>query len=222
MEEFRRISKEKAKNIALRCKSVCMHLYATNVVPFFQKAVNNKRKIGVAVVAILIVSAVGASALYALNWWKYKDESPTFTSIRKSELAGTSEVGSKFVMEDLEITLQSVSEGTYRPLELDDQGNRVTRSYLAAKIMIFNTGYTEKDFLAFGLEDGKGGQSERDKDVEFYVNELKDFGPAREIYPRTIREGYLNFEAPDADAKSLTLTVLNETTNKKVVFNINR
>lgn len=221
MEEFRKISKEKVRELALRCKDICIHLY-TRLIPSFQKAVDNKKRIGMVAVAVCIVGVIGASTLYALNWWKYKDESPTFASIRNSELVGTSEVGSKFIMGNLEITLQSVVEGSYRPLELDEQGVRVTKNYLSAKIMIFNTGYTDKDFLAFGLEDGKGGQYERDEDVEFYVKELKDFGPAREIYPRTIREGYLNFEAPDADAKNLTLTILDETTNKKVIFNIER
>lgn len=216
MEEFKESPStgERARNLMARCKD----FFAL----FFRKVADNKRKIGVLLIAVLVVGAIGASSMYAFNWWKFRNESSTFSSIRKGELAGTSAVGSKFIMGDLEITVQDVAEGSYRPLELDAQGKRITRNYLSAKIMIFNTGYKNKDFLLFGLEDGKGGQYERDTEVEFYMKELKDFGPAREIYPRTIREGHLNFQAPDADIQNLQLIILDETTNKKVIFDIER
>lgn len=223
MEEFKDspITEEKTRNFAVRYKDFLTSSYSV-LIPFFQKVMDNKKRIGVLLIAVLIVGAIGASSLYAFNWWRFRNESPTFSSIRKSELTGTGQVGSKFIMGDLEITVQNIIEGSYRPLELDAQGNRITRNHLSAKVMIFNTGYTDKHFLLFGLEDGKGGQYERDKDVEFYVKELKDFGPAKEIYPRTIREGHLNFQAPDADIKNLQLILLDETTNKKVIFDIER
>ena len=217
--------KEKAKKLVLRCKGMCVDAYATSTLfsrNILQKTTDNKRRVLMVLTAVLVVVGIGAASIYLLNWWKYKDESPTFSSIRKSELLATGEVGSKVIMGDLEITLQKVVEGSYRPLELDAQGNRITRNYLSAQIMMFNTGYKDKYFLLVGLEDGKGGQYERDTDVEFYMNELKDFGPAKEIYPRTIREGHLNFQAPDADATNLKLTIVNETTNQKVTFDITR
>lgn len=218
MEESRNTMKEKIGNFVSSCKNVCV----SSCGALLQKGTDNKSGIFKTLIAILVLGAVGTGSFYLVDWFKFKDESPTFSTIRKSELAGTSEVGSKFVMGDLEITVHEVTEGSYRPLELDAQGNRITRNYLSANVTVFNTGYADKSFLLFGLEDGKGGQYERDVDVEFYMKELKDFGPAKEIYSRTIREGHLNFLAPDAEAKDLQLIILNETANKKVIYNIKR
>jgi len=172
------------------------------------------------IVGVILVAIIAALVYFFVS--PKETESPTFSAIRKGELVGTGVVGSKVMVGSLEVTLQEVIEGSYRPLELDAQGNRVTKNYFAAKIMIFNTDPSGKEFLLFGLTDELGGQYERDTDVEFYVDTIKDFGPAKEIYSRTIREGYLVFEDPGVDAKNLQLTILSETTNKKVVFDIAR
>ena len=173
MEVYKNSFKEKIKNVVSRCRNTCEALYLKSK-PLLQKVMDNKRKVVMTITAAVIIIGIGTASLYLLNLWKYRNESPTFSSIRKSDLAGTSEVGSKFIMGDLEITLQNVVEGSYRPLELDQNGVRITKNYLSAQIMIFNIGYTEKDFLVFGLEDENGGQYERDTEVEFYVKELKD------------------------------------------------
>lgn len=221
MEEQKNNIREKIKNVAERFKGASMRM-SSGFPSLIQRVSDNKKKIVITLVAIVVLIGLGVASFYLIQWWRFKDESPTFSAIRKGELAGTGQIGSKIIMGNLEVTLRNVVESSYRPLELNAQGARITKKYLAAEIMIFNTGYSEKEFLLIGLTDEKGGQYERDKDVEFYVEGIKDFGPAREIYPRTIREGHLVFQAPDEGAKKLQLTIVSETTNKKVVFNIAR
>ena len=183
--------------------------------------------------AAVVLVATAAFGFYffkdtLISW--IKKESPTFSAIRKAELVATGKVGSKVLMGDLEISLLDVVEGSYHPLEVDEEFKRVPpRGYFGARITIFNTGYNEKEFLLIVLTDDLGNQYERDKDIDFYVDGIKDFGPAREIYPRTIRGGdignekyYLLFSEIHSDAKKLQLVVMSETQNKKAVFDIER
>lgn len=211
---------DRVRNICVRC------------VPFFKNITIYKKQILI-VAGVVVLVVVGAFVLYlsqdaVISW--YKKESPAFSTMRKAELAATGQVGSKVTMGDLEITLSDIIEGTYHPLEVDENFKRISpRGYFGAQVMIFNTGYNQKEFLLFGLADDLGNQYERDKEIDFYVGGVRDFGPAREIYPRTIRGGdignekaYLLFPAQDPNAKKLQLTVMSETTNKKVVFEIEK
>lgn len=217
--------KEKIRKLVYTCKSVCVN-FCAKCVPFFKNLTVYKNQIIVVVIAVIIVAG-GVFAFYLakdtiVSW--FKEESPAFAAIRKAELVATGKVGSKVMMGDLEITLSDVVEGSYHPLEVDEEFKRVPpRGYFGARVMIFNTGYNEKEFLIFGLTDDLGNQYERDKDIDFYVDE-QDFGPAREIYPRTIRgDGrYLLFPELNPDAKKLQLTVMSETQNKKTVFEIEK
>lgn len=188
----------------------------------FEKANLSKQWIAISLVVFVLLVAGAWLYFSGRERTQETEKNPVFSAIEQGELVGTGEVGSKIMMGDLEITLHDVIEDSYRPLELDEQGNRITKQFLAAQVTIFHTGYGEKEFLIFGLADERGGQYLRDRDVEFYVDDMKDFGPAREIYPRTIREGYLFFEAPEPTAQELQLMVLSETTNKKVIFSIQR
>ena len=229
--------KEKTQKIATDCKWVCISFYARSV-PFFKNlgtyVLTYKKQIFIATgVVILVVS--GALAFYFsrnvfISW--FKEESPTFASMRKGELMGAGRVGSKIVMGDLEVSLLDVIDGTYSPLEVDKEFKRIPpRGYFGAQVMIFNTSYNQKEFLLFGLTDDLGNQYERDVEIEFYLDGVRDFGPAREIYPRTIRgeafgngndKAYLLFPAIVPEAKKLELTIFSETTNKKVVFDIEK
>lgn len=221
MDEFKNSIKEKIKNLIPILKDIGLRVYAQGV-SLAQKLLVHKKQILIGVLLIVVLVGIGFAANYALEWWKFRNESPTFAAIRKAELAGTGTVGSKIRMGDLEITLQDVAEGTYRPLELDADGKRVVKQYLGTQMMIFNTGQNQKEFLVFGLIDERGGQYERDQEADFYLDDIRDFGPAREIYPRTIREGHLIFSAPPAEVKNLKLIIFSETTNKKAVFDIAR
>lgn len=221
--------KEKTANLTFRVRGIYASLGGKSA-PLYQKALANKKKILIGFIAAMVLAGIGASSFYLLKWWKYRNESPTFSAIRKGELAATGAVGSKVIMGDLEITLLDTMEGTYHPLEVDENFKRVPpRGYFGAQVMIFNTAYNEKEFLLFGLTDDLGNQYERDKEIDFYVDGARDFGPAREIYPRTIRGGdigsekvYLLFPAIDPGAKKLQLIVMSETQNKKAVFDIER
>lgn len=223
--------KEKIKKNTVICKGVCISFYA-KCVSFFKNLTTYKKQILVFAGAAVLVAAAAFTFYLSrdaiISW--FKEESPAFATIRKAELAATGKVGSKVVMGDLEITFLETIEGTFSPLEVDKEFKRVPpRGYFGARVMIFNTGYNQKEFLLFGLTDDSGNQYERDREIDFYVDGARDFGPAREIYPRTIRGGdignekiYLLFPAPDSNAKKLQLTVMSETTNKKVVFDIER
>ena len=223
--------KEKIKHAAYVCKGVCVN-FCAKCVPFLKNLGAHKTQIIVAA-AVVVLAVGGAFAFYlskgALISW-FKEESPTFSAIRKAELVATGKVGSKVLMGDLEINLLDVVEGSYHPLEVDEEFKRVPpRGYFGTRVTIFNTGYNEKEFLLIALTDDLGNQYERDKDVDFYVDGIKDFGPAREIYPRTIRGGdignekyYLLFSEIHSDAKKLQLVVMSETQNKKAVFDIDR
>lgn len=232
MKESENNIKERVKILVLRLKDAGVTLYANSrskSALLYGKAIANKRKILISLLAVLVLAGIGVSSFYILRWWKYRNESPTFTSLRKAELTATGKVGSKVVMGDLEVTLNDVIEGTYHPLEVDENFRRIpAKGYFGAQVLIFNTGYNDKEFLLFGLTDDLGNQYERDKEIDFYLDGTRDFGPAREIYPRTIRGGeigsekvYLLFPALDPNAKKLQLIVMSETTNKKAVFEIN-
>lgn len=221
MDQFGKNVKEKAQDFALRCKGIYADLRARQT-PLLQKIIDNKKRILTIIVAAAVLAGLGTSSWYLLQWWKFRNDSPAFAAIRKGELAGAGKIGSKVSMAgDLEITLQSVAQGSYRPLELDEQGGRITKNYFGAQIMIYNKGQN-KELLVFGLTDDEGGQYDRDKEAEFYVDGMKDFGPAKEIYPKTIREGYLVFSVPKKEGQKMQLVILSETTNKKVVFDIER
>ena len=225
------VLKEKTKQVATICGRFCVDAY-DKCVPFFKNLFSYKKQLIMAGAAVVLV-ATAAFGFYffkdtLISW--IKKESPTFSAIRKAELVATGKVGSKVLMGDLEISLLDVVEGSYHPLEVDEEFKRVPpRGYFGARITIFNTGYNEKEFLLIVLTDDLGNQYERDKDIDFYVDGIKDFGPAREIYPRTIRGGdignekyYLLFSEIHSDAKKLQLVVMSETQNKKAVFDIDR
>ena len=223
--------KEKAKKIITTSKEFFVYFFAKSI-PFVKSLTAYKKQIVIAALVVVVV-AIGASTAYSfrntiVSW--LKEENATFSSIRKAELVTTAKLGSKVIMGDLEITLLDVIEDSYNPLELDEEFKRVPpRGYFGARVLIFNTSYNQKEFLLFGLTDNLGNQLERDKEIDFYVDGVRDFGPATEIYPRTIRGGdigsekvYLLFPAPDPNVKKLQLTVMSETTNKKIVFDIER
>lgn len=232
IEKLQRI-KEKTRAITDKCRGICVDFYLKNGA-FFKRisyaVVSNKKNVLIGVTAVVALAGVGVASFYAFQWWQHRNESQTFSTIRKGELFATGVVGSKIVMGDLEISLIDVIEGVYHPLELDKDSKRVPpRGYFGAQVMIFNTSYNQKEFLLFGLTDDLENQYERDLGIDFYVDGVIDFGPAKEIYPRTIRGGgsgkeklYVFFPAPDPNAKKIQFMVMDETVNKKVVFEIER
>lgn len=193
---------------------------------FFGRLFANK-KIIVAIMALILVAGIGYSAYYFFlaDYWarSYSGEKlEVFPILNKGKIVGTFQVGDKANLGDLQVTLRNTREDSYRTLEVDSSGKRIVRSYFGIQLEIFNTSSNANDRIFFGLTDENGNKYERNKEIEFYLNDTKDFGSAKEIYPRTIRDGYLLFPALDPTVKKLQLVVFSEARKEKIIFEIER
>ncbi len=147
-----------------------------------------------------------------------------FAEADKGELAGTFSVNPNEIarLGDLEITLYNIQKGSFRTLELDQNNNRISKNYVAANLKVFNTSNVTAENLFIGLEDSKGNQYEMDKGASSYLNDIKDFGWAKESYPRTIREGYVIFTGLNETAEKFNLIIFSNVSKKKIIFEIPR
>ncbi len=214
--------KEKIQNFTSRSKNDFVNLWM-KLALLYQRAIANKKKILIGLIATVALVGVGVSVFYLLRWWRFRNESPTFSAIRKGELVGTSLGVKKPVwLGNLRITLFSVADGTYRPLELDEAGRRITKGYFGADIEVYNSDHSITESLLYGLKDDLGNKYERDFSIEFYLDGIKDLGVAKNYVPQTLRRGYLLFPPINEKAKKLELTVLSEVQNKKINFEIER
>ena len=146
--------------------------------------------------------------------------------IKKGKLVGTSKLGETINMGQLEITLYNTKEGSYTTLERGPDNQRISKTFFGANMKIFNTafgpGLENTEVLYMILEDDLGNRYERDRFIEFLVGNIKDYGPDKNVWTRTIREGYLLFPGPAKAAKSLKLTIYSEVSKEKVVFELVR
>jgi len=200
-----------------RCKTI-----------IFKTAANRKKTwlIAAAVFIIIIIGAASVPYFYSppgkSKTAKGQPKPDIFSEFKKADLVGTFKTGETARLGDLEVTLYNIKEGQIRTLELNDDGSRKMQSYFGAQVKVFNTGSTVTEYIAMGLEDDKGNQYEPDSSVGFYLDNIKDFGWAKDSYPRTIREGYLLFQAPDKSATKLQLTFFSDVSKKKIIFEIPR
>ena len=145
-----------------------------------------------------------------------------FSSIEKAELAGTFAPSEVARVGSMEVTIYNVKEGSFTSFDRDENDNRIEKKYFAANIKIFNDSEVANDTLLIGLEDDAGNRYAIDNSIEFYVDNMKGFGPDENVYHRTIREGYLFYPAPPEAAKKLNLIFFSGITNKKIIFEIGR
>lgn len=194
----------------------------------FKTPPDRKKTLLIAAAAVLIIIIGAVAVLYFYNppskskTAKGQPKPDIFSDIKKAELVGTFKINETARLGDLEITLYNIKEGQVRTLELNADGSRKMKAYFGAQVKVFNTSSTVTEYIAMGLEDDKGNQYEPDSSVAFYLDNIKDFGWAKDSYPRTIREGYLLFQAPAADAKKLQLIFLSNVSKKKIIFEIPR
>jgi len=145
-----------------------------------------------------------------------------FSSIEKAELAGTFAPSEVARVGSMEVTIYNVKEGSFTSFDRDENDNRIEKKYFAANIKVFNDSEVANDTLLIGLEDDAGNRYAIDNSIEFYVDNMKGFGPDENVYHRTIREGYLFYPAPPEAAKKLNLIFFSGITNKKIIFEIGR
>lgn len=174
---------------------------------------------GIGAIIIILVIAGGI--------WAYKNSNQSsegqsvFSLFKKSELVGSgSGIGETAWLGNLRVTLHGIAEGTYRPLEVDDTGTRVEKGYFGADIEVYNSDLNTTDFLLYGLTDDLGNEYERDFEIDFYLDEIQDLGPADNYIPQTLRRGHLLFPPVDEKAKKLELTVYSKVKDQKVTFEI--
>src|SRR3989338_910115 len=213
---------QKLYDISGYCKKKFNNIYSNRNM-FFQKIVANKKivLIGASIAALILV--VGSSSYFLLFNEKGGKEQYAFSLIKKGELVGsTAGFGQNAWLGNLKVTLQQSVEESYRPLELDEFGKRVTKTYFGIDLEVYNTDLNVTDFLVYGLTDDLGNEYERDFEVEFYIDDKKDLGKADNYIPQTLRRGYLFFPPIDEKAKKLELSVYSKVQDKKIVFEIER
>lgn len=220
MDIFKNNIREKTQRFLFGFKTIYANTYSKLVV-FFQKITANKKLFLITVSSVVVVVLIVAGLSYF--FLGSSGEQSIFSIFKKGELVGTGEgVGQTVWLGNSRITLFGAGDGSYRPLELDEAGKRVTRGYFGADIEVYNTDLNITDFLIYGLTDDLGNEYERDFDIEFYLDDIQDLGVAKNYVPQTLRRGYLLFPPIDERAKKLELTVFSEIQNKKIIFEIER
>lgn len=192
---------------------------------------HNKNKFIVPAVAfVLFITIAGGISYFSffrgdsqkLAGTKKEQKADVFTEATKGELVGTFIVNpnEKARLGELEIILYNIRKGSFRTLELDQNNNRINKNYVGANLKVFNTSSITTENLFIGLEDSKSNQYEMDKSASSYIGDIKDFGWAKESYPRTIREGYVVFTGVDEAAGKLNLIIFSNVSKKKILFEI--
>jgi len=182
----------------------------------------------------IIILLMGGLSLYfffpeigkSTDGKKTEEKIDVLKAINKGKLVGTSKLGETINMGNLEITLWNTKEGSYKSFELDPSNNRISKTYFGANMKIFNTGsgpgLDNNEILYMIYEDDFGKQYERDSIIEFLLGNIKDYGPDKNVWPRTIREGYLLFPGPAKESKNLKLIIYSEVSKEKIVFELVR
>jgi len=199
----------------------------------FLRSLSSSRANVIVFFAVLVL-LVGGGALYFYfpggnksgDSKKSEKEVDVLAEIKKGKLIGTAKVGETINMGNLEITLYNTKEGSYKTLERDISNNRISATFFGANMKIFNTafgpGLENNEVLFMSLEDDSGKKHERDPSIEFLLGNIKDYGPDKNVWPRTIREGYLLFPGPTKEAMSLKLTIYSDVSEEKVIFELVR
>ena len=203
-----------------RVKRFCINLFMS-LIAMFGKIISNKKLLFITIAILIVILVAGGLSYYFLRG--DEGEQSIFSIFKKGELVATGTgVGQTVWLGNLRVTLFDVRDGSYRPLELDDRGQRVTRGYFGADIEVYNSDLNTTDFLIYGLTDDLGNEYERDFDIDFYLDDIQDLGVAKNYIPQTLRRGFLFFPPINEGAKKLELTVFSEVQNKKIIFEIPR
>ena len=212
--------KRKLKDIATRSRGLLGPMRVIGM-GALGKIAAIKKTYTVFLIIFLITVIGGVSSYFIIRGGG--NEKSAFSLIKKGELVGsTVGFGNTVWLGNLKITLQKSVEDSYRPLELDEYGRRVTKTYFGIDLEVYNTDLNVTDFLVYGLTDDLGNEYERDFEVEFYIDDKKDLGKADNYIPQTLRRGYLFFPPIDEKAKKLELAVYSKVQDKKIVFEIER
>ncbi len=212
--------KDKVLAYALRVKRFCIDLFMY-LSAVFGKIISNKKLFFITTAILIVILITGGLSYYFLRG--DEGEQSIFSIFKRGELVATgSGVGQTVWLGNLRVTLFDARDGSYRPLELDDRGQRITREYFGADIEVYNSDLNTTDFLIYGLTDDIGNEYERDFDVDFYLDDIQDLGVAKNYIPQTLRRGFLLFPPINKEAKKIELTVFSEVQNKKIIFEIPR
>ena len=186
-------------------------------------AIRNKKILYWGIGAIILILIIGGGVWAYKNFKNSDSEQSVFNIFKKGESVGTAPgVGQTIFLGNLRIKLLGIVEGTYRPLEVDEFGRRKEVGYFGANVEIYNQDLNITDHLLYGLTDDLGNEYERDLGIEFYLDDVKDIGPADNYIAQTLRDGFLLFPAINEKAKKLELTVYSKERDQKITFEIER
>lgn len=197
-------------------------------VPFLPSLSSSQKN--VAVFVFLFIFLVGGGALYfflpegGLSSGSNKNGKVDIFS--KGKLMGTYGLGDTAILGNLEITLHNTKEGSYKTFGQGASNSRISKTFFGANVKIFNTapgpGLENTEILFMGLKDDLGREYDRDRSIEFALGNIKDYGPDKNVWPRTIREGYLLFPGPPKESESLNLIIYSDVLKQKIIFDLVR
>lgn len=115
----------------------------------------------------------------------------------------------------LEISVLNISSDSYRTLELDQNYQRVEKTYYKVYIKIFNNfsrasgiyKLQDNEAVKISLEDSLGNTYNQDSEAQFFLRSHNLFGNSMEILPSSSREGYLIFSETKSIPETLTVRI---------------
>ena len=124
-----------------------------------------------------------------------------------------SEINQTLSVGNLEITLTSAGEDSYKEPGFGASETRYYRAY----VRVFNTGTAGKETIHIQLSDNLGNSYSPDFGMLMPLD-IRMFGKEPDIYPRVIREGYVIFPEISKDADTIRLTFSLDSTGEQAVF----
>ena len=187
-----------------------------------------KRKTIILVILVLGIVIIGLIWQFGQLGMKEKEGKPSAGLSDKDVILFEGEPSALFSMEQtaklgtLEINVYNVEESSYSALELDENYQRIIKSYLAVQIKVFNPSNDQTENLLIGLIDDRGNKYNLDPGVSSYIPDLREFGRNMNIYPRIIQEGYIFFSNLDEGGKEVQLIFAIASTKEKIAFKVER
>jgi len=176
-------------------------------------------------ILILILSSVVGGLIWRLTTGKLAKKETQVTEediLFKGKPTVVFEMGQIARLGSLEITVYNAKESSYLSLDLDENYQRITKSYLAVQIKVFNPSNDQTENLLIGLIDDRGNKYNLDPGVSSYIPDLREFGRNMNIYPRIIQEGYIFFSNLDEGGKEVQLIFAIASTKEKIAFKVER
>ena len=195
-----------------------------NPITLLQKT-NPKTRIIVLMILILILSSVVGGLIWRITTGKLAKKETQVTEediLFKGKPTVVFEMGQIARLGSLEITVYNAKESSYLSLDLDENYQRITKSYLAVQIKVFNPSNDQTENLLIGLIDDRGNKYNLDPGVSSYIPDLREFGRNMNIYPRIIQEGYIFFSNLDEGGKEVQLIFAIASTKEKIAFKVER